>query len=820
MNKMISLLMVFLIPIFLFGQVIDSFDSQPDTSYWGYEISAAADSTLSFVNVSYVTDIEGTEGAAAVQLDYSAHNIEAWGGYAKIFHMHPDLATGGTYDWSGYDSISVTYHNSVAQSEAGAVHLRINLSDYAGITDDAYVGLGEYYYSFLYILDSEPGWNTVTMPLVRNDSWDGGGFNLTGWAGDSDNGELETHAIGGFHFEFSIGGAGEGNHTTGTIVLDNMTLTGYQGEDLVIFNGMSTPPGWGAPFSWGGAQMFVTEEGGFDVGTNALTYIQEETWSGGGFNMAPAVDLFNGGEWLSDSISFHMHSETDSPELRLQFESGEDGKVGMNFTPDASGGWHHYKFPLAGFVDLDGTTNFDTSTVTVFQILSEGNGASGRTFHFDNVWTGSPDFDVIAPNTPENVGGVPATYYNLVTWSDVSGESDELYHVFASSDPITSSDAAGVELVASNVLEGSQAAVHYLSAPLEDTPVSYYYAVQCVDAAGNGSELGVSSGSITNTALGIPTISLDVPSNFTADGDLSEWEGIMPFVINPTTGHVATGAVDNDNDLTGTVYLAVDDDYLYFAADVVDDSYYFGDGDWWNQDALQLFIGLYNLTGPKHSSIKRGDEPDYILYANEATLQLDISNGGSLSAPGTDSYYFEGFNPDYATEGRVSLDAIAEANGDARFHPVNGMRIPIDIYFHDNDNGTWEGNVGFSAFSTDQQWNNPGEWAHTWIGDQSEVVAVDDNENKLNAEEFALYPNYPNPFNPSTTIRFSLPEDQLVSLSIFNLRGQLVELLLNDRRSAGEHIINWNAGNLASGVYIYQIRSSGKSITQKMILMK
>ena len=499
--------MVFLIPIFLFGQVIDSFDSQPDTSYWGYEISAAADSTLSFVNVSYVTDIEGTEGAAAVQLDYSAHNIEAWGGYAKIFHMHPDLATGGTYDWSGYDSISVTYHNSVAQSEAGAVHLRINLSDYAGITDDAYVGLGEYYYSFLYILDSEPGWNTVTMPLVRNDSWDGGGFNLTGWAGDSDNGELETHAIGGFHFEFSIGGAGEGNHTTGTIVLDNMTLTGYQGEDLVIFNGMSTPPGWGAPFSWGGAQMFVTEGGGFDEGTNALTYIQEETWSGGGFNMAPAVDLFNGGEWLSDSISFHMHSETDSPELRLQFESGEDGKVGMNFTPDASGGWHHYKFPLAGFVDLDGTTNFDTSTVTVFQILSEGNGASGRTFHFDNVWTGSPDFDVIAPNTPENVGGVPATYYNLVTWSDVSGESDELYHVFASSDPITSSDAAGVELVASNVLEGSQAAVHYLSAPLEDTPVSYYYAVQCVDAAGNGSELGVSSGSITNTALGIPTIS-------------------------------------------------------------------------------------------------------------------------------------------------------------------------------------------------------------------------------------------------------------------------------------------------------------------------
>lgn len=820
MNKMISLFMVYLLPIFLYGQVIDSFDSQPDTSYWGYEISAAADSTLSFVNVSYVTDIEGIEGAAAVQLDYSAHNIEAWGGYAKIFHMHPDLATGGTYDWSGYDSLSLSYYNSVPQSGTNNVELRINLSDYAGITDDSYVGLGEYYYSFHTVLSSEPGWNTISLPIVRNDSWDGGGFNLTGWAGDSDNGELEGHAIGGFHFEFSIAGSGEGDHTTGTIILDNMILTGYQGEDLVIFNGMSTPPAWGAPFSWGGAQMYVTEGGGFDEGTNALTYIQEDAWSGGGFNMAPAVDLLSGGEWQSDSISFHMHSEADSPQLRLQFESGEDGKVGLNFTPDASGGWHHYKFPLAGFIDWDGTTNFDTSTVSVFQILSEGNGASGRTFHFDNVWTGSPDFDVIAPNAPENVGGVPATYYNLVTWSDVSGESEELYHVFASSDPISSLDADGVEMVASNVLEGSQAAVHYLSAPLEDTPVSYYYAVQCVDAAGNGSDLGVSSGSITNTALGIPTISLDVPANFAADGDLSEWESIMPFVINPTTGHVATGTVDNDNDLTGTVYLAIDDNYLYFAADVIDDSYSFGDGDWWNQDALQLFIGLYNWTGPKHSSIMRGDEPDYILYANEATLQLDISNGGSLSAPGTDSFYFEGFNPDYATEGRISLDALAEANEDARFHPVNGMRVPLDIYFHDNDNGEWEGNVGFSSFSTDQQWNNPGEWAYTWIGNQSEVVAVDENDNALNPEGFVLYPNFPNPFNPTTTIRFSLPESQLVSLSVFNLRGQLVELLLNERRSAGDHTINWNAGNLASGVYIYQMRFAGKSITQKMILMK
>ena len=817
MKKLISSFAVLLLPVFIYGQVIDNFETEPDTSHWDYDISANADPALSYVNESYVTD-PVNEGSMALQLDYSAHNIESWGGYAKVYHLHPDVATGGTYDWTGYDSISVSYYNSSPQSEAGAVHLRLNLSDYAGITDDAYVGLGEYYYSFIYVLDNEPGWNTVTMPLVRNDSWDGGGFNLTGWAGDSDDGELDLHAIGGFHFEFSIGGAGEGNSSSGTIVLDNFTLTGYQGTDLVIFNGMSTPPAWGNPFSWGGAQMYVTEGGGYDEGTNALTYVQQDVWSGGGFNMAPAVDFSSGGEWLSDSLSFHMWSEADAPTLRLQFEDGTD-KVGLNFTPEAAEGWHHYSFPLSDFVYFDGSTAFDTSAVTVFQVLSEGNGAAGRTFHFDNMWTGNPDFDVIAPDAPENVGAVPADYYNLVTWSDVNGESDELYHVYASADPITDVDAGGAELVAANVLEGSQAAVHYLYAPLNDASVSYYYAVVCVDAAGNRSELGVSTSSITNTAQGIPTISLDVPENFVADGDMSEWEGVMPFVINPTTGHVAAGTVDSDDDLTGTVYLAIDDDYLYFAADVIDDSYSFGEGDWWNQDALQFFIGLYDWRGPKHSTISRGDEPDYILYANESTLQLDISNGGSLAAPGSDDFYFEGFNPDYATEGRISLDTLAAANNDERFHPVNGMRIPLDIYFHDQDNGSWEGNVGFSHLATDQQWNNPGEWAFTWIGDASVVSGVDD-EHGLVADEFVLYPNYPNPFNPETNIRFSLPEDQIVNLNIYNMTGQLVESLLNERRSAGIHSVHWNASGVASGVYLYQLQVGGRSITQKMILMK
>ena len=77
------------------------------------------------------------------------------------------------------------------------------------------------------------------MPLVRNDDWNGGGLNLTGWAGDADNSEFDAHAVGGFHLEFSVSGNGEpeNDFVSGTVIIDDFKLVGYKGVDLVIFNG-------------------------------------------------------------------------------------------------------------------------------------------------------------------------------------------------------------------------------------------------------------------------------------------------------------------------------------------------------------------------------------------------------------------------------------------------------------------------------------------------------------------------------------------------------------------------------------------------------
>ncbi len=92
--------------------------------------------------------------------------------------------------------------------------------------------------------------------------------------------------------------------------------------------------------------------------------------------------------------------------------------------------------------------------------------------------------------------------------------------------------------------------------------------------------------------------------------------------------------------------------------------------------------------------------------------------------------------------------------------------------------------------------------------------------------EFAVYPNYPNPFNPETTIRFQLPEQQRVSIYIYDLKGKLIKKLLDNQSfSAGEHQILWNATDennqqVASGVYLYRFVTPKYSKIGKMTFLK
>ena len=87
-------------------------------------------------------------------------------------------------------------------------------------------------------------------------------------------------------------------------------------------------------------------------------------------------------------------------------------------------------------------------------------------------------------------------------------------------------------------------------------------------------------------------------------------------------------------------------------------------------------------------------------------------------------------------------------------------------------------------------------------------------------KSYALYQNYPNPFNPYTTIEFDLPKDTKVNLTIYNIRGQKIATLVDQTLSAGKYRYPWRPEGLASGLYMYSIRSDNYRKVKKMVLVK
>ncbi len=86
--------------------------------------------------------------------------------------------------------------------------------------------------------------------------------------------------------------------------------------------------------------------------------------------------------------------------------------------------------------------------------------------------------------------------------------------------------------------------------------------------------------------------------------------------------------------------------------------------------------------------------------------------------------------------------------------------------------------------------------------------------------EFELDQNFPNPFNPTTSIQFNLPKDSQVKLSVFNVLGGKVAELLNKKITSGYHSVHFDASHLNSGLYLYSIQTDDFSETKKMLLMK
>ena len=107
------------------------------------------------------------------------------------------------------------------------------------------------------------------------------------------------------------------------------------------------------------------------------------------------------------------------------------------------------------------------------------------------------------------------------------------------------------------------------------------------------------------------------------------------------------------------------------------------------------------------------------------------------------------------------------------------------------------------------------------VGDGKDLVtAIKPSGNLQRPTNFKLCANYPNPFNPSTMIVFYLPQNEYVTLKVYDITGRVIETLIEGEVPAGEHRLQWSAEGLASGVYLCRMETKDFSETIKMLYQK
>ncbi|MGE5458514.1 MAG: T9SS type A sorting domain-containing protein [Methanococcaceae archaeon] len=821
MRKNLLVLLVVLVSLMSYAQtnvkMIESFDNViGDSSIFAIQENLSSSSELTQVS-------DKVEGTSALQMKVVIGSIHDWGSYVQLLKRVGD--NNPTMDWAISDTISLWIKVVQAPSVPTQMVFRIHLGDRlepGGARE-------EYAYENATVIDAATEWINLKVPLFERTT-DGEtvpnneGFVRIpgGWGGGVKNdGKLNFDKIDGWNLAIvSTSIAAD----SCTLIFDKFERTGIKSVPAVFFNGMVVASALGAAWTWGQSSFEVVKGAGQIPGTNAMKWTQGDEWGGGwtgfGWNITPALNL--AGSWPQDSLHFNMKCDEGVGELRWQFES-PGAKSGHLFTPIADGQWHTYDLALKDFVFTDNAPLADSSNITVLGLMAQASGKVGKVVWVTDLWTGHPLFDVLPPVAPTALNVIQQNFSNLVSWTNVPGEAGETYTVYYSPSPITDVKAPRVEVVKSKIAETEQIFEHLLRVPLTNKDVTYYYAVTCTDAAGNEGAPVVTGSPITNTAKGVVTVSLTVPTNFTADGDLSEWSAV-PFTSikkSDGSGFVAPNTtITDDADLSAKAYVAVDNQYLYVAFDMEDDIVSHSQTTSYLNDGADIFIGLYNWHGAPHTNLQRGGaEPDYHLRFAFDRIIDDAFSADSIDIPGANYFWGPKFPSGWVVEARIELSHLAANRGDQVFVPVEGYRLPIDFEFNDADaTGSREGILCYSVYNEDKSYQTPERWSYTWVGSLMNPTGV--NDNGTIAKSYNLLQNYPNPFNPSTTINYTLEKPGMVTLRVYDVLGRLVSTLVNQSQSAGSHSVNFNASNLSSGIYFYKIDAGSFQSIRKMMLIK
>jgi len=239
-----------------------------------------------------------------------------------------------------------------------------------------------------------------------------------------------------------------------------------------------------------------------------------------------------------------------------------------------------------------------------------------------------------------------------------------------------------------------------------------------------------------------------------------------------------------------------------------------------NYDIDSVLIRLYQFesfcngselggVGFPEWNINGGDTVKCILSHIDYGFELDFNdwekgdvgnpntfthNAGTITNSGIDGYRF------HNVTGQVLLDYYLNRS-------LSQYRIAFEV---NTDGDSLRDAVGFTTFESNVEFCRPKLYFFLSNSVGTDVLIL----SKVTIQ------NYPNPFNPETTIKYEIHTKSNVQLQVFNLKGQLIQNLVNENQVAGSYSVTWNASNQSSGVYVYKLTTRAQIIIGKCLLLR
>jgi len=258
------------------------------------------------------------------------------------------------------------------------------------------------------------------------------------------------------------------------------------------------------------------------------------------------------------------------------------------------------------------------------------------------------------------------------------------------------------------------------------------------------------------------------------------------------------------------------------------------------ENSLDANSQIVNLITNSKKSMKINYHWD--VYSSEWLIRIYLSGGNPRNVMFDNSYIMQAyiFGDGSGNAFRFSVDdkvpnAAAENHEVSPWYTIDWIGWKLISWDMTNDStGTWLGDGQLDGTlrydSIQMTYNHDGSEIGTIYVDDLRLVkklpvSVEQRASMI-PKDFALYQNYPNPFNPKTTIRYRIADgSQKVTITIFDLLGKEVRTLVNERKYAGDYVVDWDGKDengiaAASGIYIYRINAGKFKQSRRMVFMK